>query len=72
MLTVHEGLPSVQAYAYLAAATLELVWPHAASALLGYIKELAVRQVGTHLSDMQQGREATALLSIVTAANKAS
>ena len=70
MLTVYEDPPFVQACAFLAVATLELVWPHAVSSLLGYTKELAVRQVGAPHSNKQQGREA--LLSSVTAANKTS
>ena len=69
MLTVHENLACVQAGAFLAVLTLELVWPQFVNALLGYTKELAVRQVGPHLSNKQQGRE---VVSMVAAANKAS
>ena len=72
MLTAHADLAFAQAGAFLAVATLELVWPQFVNALLGYTKELAVRQVGAHLSDKQQGREALLLVSIVAAAKKAS
>ena len=74
LLTDHEDLAVVQACAFLAVAVLELVWPQFVNALLGYTKELAVRQVGAHLSDKQQGRGALQLVVVCTvaAAKKAS